>query len=194
VQERAKQTYRAIVNAAGREFAEKGFQGTTTKTVAARAGVSVGSVYRYFSDKSELLYRVARDRYAHLLDRIVFADDLRAEDLPDVARDVSETVLAYHRRLPGINQVLATRRSVDPDIDELATATDQTLIARTLEMLQRLGGRGDLTFTAFNLLNMIESSTLKHIANPMMEDHVFLDGLATAITDLIQARLNRPSE
>ncbi|MGM0558521.1 MAG: TetR/AcrR family transcriptional regulator [Myxococcota bacterium] len=191
MQERARRTYQAIVDAAGSEFAEKGFQGTTTKTVAARAAVSVGSVYRYFDGKSALLYRVAQERYASLLESIVFDDDIRMEDIPEVALGVSQTVLAYHRRLPGINQVLSTRRRVDEDIDEIATKTDQLLIERTIEMLERLGGRGNLTFTAFNLLSMIESATLKHIARPMMDDDTFLDGLSNAITDLIGARLTQ---
>lgn len=189
MQERAKRTQESIIEAAAREFAEKGFQATTTKTVAARAGVSVGSVYRYFSDKSDLLFQVATRRYARLLDQIKFAEDLRREDLASVARRSVRAVLEYHRHLSGLNEVLKTRRRVDSKIDELATHTDEVLIGRTVEMLERLGASGDLLFTAFNLLSMMQAAVLAHLAAPMLDDRRFIEGLADAVESLVRARL-----
>jgi AcrR family transcriptional regulator len=45
----------AIVNAALGLFREHGFEGTTMRAVADRAGVSVGNAYYYFSSKDELV-------------------------------------------------------------------------------------------------------------------------------------------
>jgi len=45
----------AIVNAALELFREHGFEGTTMRAVADRAGVSVGNAYYYFSSKDELV-------------------------------------------------------------------------------------------------------------------------------------------
>ena len=44
-----------IVNAALELFRERGFDGTTMRAVADRAGVSVGNAYYYFSSKDELV-------------------------------------------------------------------------------------------------------------------------------------------
>ncbi|GAA5123733.1 TetR/AcrR family transcriptional regulator [Pseudonocardia adelaidensis] len=45
----------AIVSAALELFRERGFDGTTMRAVADRAGVSVGNAYYYFSSKDELV-------------------------------------------------------------------------------------------------------------------------------------------
>ncbi|GAA0942854.1 TetR/AcrR family transcriptional regulator [Pseudonocardia zijingensis] len=45
----------AIVTAALELFREHGFEGTTMRAVAERAGVSVGNAYYYFSSKDELV-------------------------------------------------------------------------------------------------------------------------------------------
>ncbi len=45
----------AIVDAALELFRERGFEGTTMRAVAERAGVSVGNAYYYFSSKDELV-------------------------------------------------------------------------------------------------------------------------------------------
>lgn len=50
-QERAKATVNAIVEAGFFCVAEHGTDGTTTHHIADKAGVSVGSLYEYFSDK-----------------------------------------------------------------------------------------------------------------------------------------------
>jgi AcrR family transcriptional regulator len=48
-------TREAIVTAALELFREHGFEGTTMRAVADRAGVSVGNAYYYFSSKDELV-------------------------------------------------------------------------------------------------------------------------------------------
>lgn len=52
----------AILDAAEAVFGEAGFEAATTNAIAARAGVSIGSVYQYFPDKTAL-FDAAADRY-----------------------------------------------------------------------------------------------------------------------------------
>lgn len=51
-----EETRREILRAAGEAFAESGFVGATTRTVAARAGVNVATLHYHFGSK-ERLYR-----------------------------------------------------------------------------------------------------------------------------------------
>ena len=51
-------TREAILTAAGQLFTGKGYERTTIADVARTAGVAVGSVYRHFTDKADLLYAV----------------------------------------------------------------------------------------------------------------------------------------
>lgn len=45
----------ALLEAALELFAENGFHGAPTSLIAERAGVGVGTIYRYFKDKDELI-------------------------------------------------------------------------------------------------------------------------------------------
>jgi len=63
-QERARKTYEALIEAGGQLFSERGFDATQTPDIAASAGVSVGTFYRYFTDKMEIFLEVQRRQLA----------------------------------------------------------------------------------------------------------------------------------
>ncbi len=73
-QERARKTYERLVQAAQQVFGEAGFDATQTPDIAASAGVSVGTFYRYFSDKREVFLEIERrflaDAYRDVLSRL----------------------------------------------------------------------------------------------------------------------------
>lgn len=54
-QARGEQTRAAIIDAALGLFAEKGFEATTMRAIAERAGVSLGNAYYYFASKEQLI-------------------------------------------------------------------------------------------------------------------------------------------
>jgi len=55
ITEQAKQDNRAaILKAAGELFAEKGFESTTTRDIALRAGLAVGTMFNYFPSKETM--------------------------------------------------------------------------------------------------------------------------------------------
>jgi AcrR family transcriptional regulator len=47
-----------VMRAAVRLFVEKGIDGTTTKDIAAKSGVSEGALYRHFKSKEDLAYHL----------------------------------------------------------------------------------------------------------------------------------------
>jgi AcrR family transcriptional regulator len=63
-QARSKATVEAIVEATRQVFEAEGHGRTTTTRIAARAGVSVGSLYQYFPDKQALIARYFERRLA----------------------------------------------------------------------------------------------------------------------------------
>ena len=72
-----------IVSAAAAEFLAKGFEGAHLSAIAARAGLSTGNLYRYFSGKDALfLAAVPRDIAAALL-RLTRSRVRELEALPD---------------------------------------------------------------------------------------------------------------
>jgi AcrR family transcriptional regulator len=52
-QKRARDTHRRLLAAAAEVFAARGFDETQTPDIAERAGVAVGTFYRYFADKRQ---------------------------------------------------------------------------------------------------------------------------------------------
>ncbi|MEV6276323.1 TetR/AcrR family transcriptional regulator [Nocardia sp. NPDC051832] len=59
-QERAKATREHILDTAAALFGERGIANTSTNRIAAEAGVSIGTVYRYFSDRSVIVEELLR--------------------------------------------------------------------------------------------------------------------------------------
>ena len=63
---RLEQREADILQAATRLFAADGFHATSTRKIAAAAGVSEGTVFHYFSTKNALLLAILDDFYADL--------------------------------------------------------------------------------------------------------------------------------
>ncbi|MFC9896446.1 TetR/AcrR family transcriptional regulator [Nocardia sp. NPDC127579] len=59
-QERAKATREHILDTAATLFGERGIPNTSTNRIAAEAGVSIGTVYRYFSDRGVIVEELLR--------------------------------------------------------------------------------------------------------------------------------------
>lgn len=59
VQARSRETVEAILGGAARVLASHGYSGTTTNHIADAAGVSIGSLYQYFTDKDHVIAALA---------------------------------------------------------------------------------------------------------------------------------------
>ena len=69
--ERSKaETRKRLMAAARREFARKGYDGTSLRTITARAGLTTGAFYNNFRDKREI-YLVILEELSHRLHQIV---------------------------------------------------------------------------------------------------------------------------
>ncbi|MBW4681931.1 MAG: TetR/AcrR family transcriptional regulator [Microcoleus vaginatus WJT46-NPBG5] len=61
------QTRNRILQSAQRLFANKGYEGTTTRDLAADAGVAEGTLFRHFSNKKAILVEVATQGWVDIL-------------------------------------------------------------------------------------------------------------------------------
>ena len=113
--ERGASTRRALLDAALHEFAASGFDATSTRAIAARAGVRQGQLTYHFESKSAL-WRAAVD---HLFDRfdLEFGSALEPTD-DDPAAAFAADVRALVRtvsRLPELNRIMVHESTSDSD-------------------------------------------------------------------------------
>lgn len=73
-QARASTTVEVVLQAAAHILERQGLAGFTTNAIAAKAGVSIGSLYQYFPSKEAILARLTSDLLAR--DRALFAERL----------------------------------------------------------------------------------------------------------------------
>lgn len=90
-QARARATQAAIVEAAARILEQGGRGDFTTNAIAARAGVSIGSLYQYFPDKQAIVAALIREKRQELVGHIRKAM-IGADSLP-----VGEAIAALVR-------------------------------------------------------------------------------------------------
>jgi AcrR family transcriptional regulator len=62
---KSERTRRAVLDAAARLFARRGYAGTNLSDIAAEAGIKTGSLYYHFESKDELVSEVLRFGTAH---------------------------------------------------------------------------------------------------------------------------------
>jgi AcrR family transcriptional regulator len=102
-QTRSRQMVDSLLEATARTVAERGLVDTTTNHIAARAGVSVGSLYQYFSGKDALLdalaEKLSRDLAQVLNQRL--QNQLDA-DLYSVLRDLLTAVFDFYEADDGL--------------------------------------------------------------------------------------------
>jgi AcrR family transcriptional regulator len=146
-----------LLDAGRQALWERGYDATRVDDVVALAGVSHGTFYLYFDNKSELLHRLALDCAADLRALI---HDLDGYASPMPRSDLRYWViglLAAHRRNGPVLRVWLERRDPDPLMRALA---DDVLgeLAAALERRvdQRVAGALDDGFVGLALLAMLE--------------------------------------
>jgi len=144
-QQRALATWSAVLEAAAQLFDAAGYQATTTNAIAARAGVSIGSLYQYFPNKDAILLALAERHLetAALAFEATFADLQR--DRPDLAGTVTTLVratVALHRHDPGLHRLLFDQAPRTPELAGRLRALEGLLADAVATELIRLGVGG----------------------------------------------------
>lgn len=143
----------AILEAAVVVFARDGVDRATTNAIAAEAGISPGSLYQYFSDRTDILHAVVRDYLTRLAE--VYATVWPTIDATTPRREMIAALLVplaefkranatfamiyAHPNLPeslrqevdGVNQTFATR------LVDLLTTRNPNLPREDLELAAR---------------------------------------------------------
>ena len=140
--QRRKEARPAELTAAALElFVEKGFAGTRLDDVAARAGVSKGTLYLYFDSKEALFKAVIQEGIVPILEAGAGMVDSFTGSSADLLRGV---ILEWWKRigatsLAGVPKLMISEAGNFP---ELATYYNDTVIIRGRELMRRILQRG----------------------------------------------------
>ncbi|HMR77568.1 MAG TPA: TetR/AcrR family transcriptional regulator [Polyangiaceae bacterium] len=130
---------RRLLEAALELFAERGFHGTAVPLVAERAGISAGSVYRFFESKEALVNAVFRDAKTRLASAL---SDLQLDEDPKrTFDDLCARLVRFAREDPTAFHFLELQDHA-PYLDDESRALEMqvlTPIAAACAELQRRG-------------------------------------------------------
>lgn len=107
-QDRSKQRVARILDAAGEVFGEVGYDAATTEAIAARAEVSIGSLYQFFPNKSALFMALAQryhEREIALSDAL-FTEEMMRLPWPELMERAIDGFYALHKNDPVLRVIL----------------------------------------------------------------------------------------
>ena len=94
----------AVLDAAQAEFERVGFEAANLRTIAARAGVSAGTVLHHFKDKRELLHAALFHDLEATLERVL--DVKTPGPLEPKLAALTRGVFGYYQRRPALSRAL----------------------------------------------------------------------------------------
>ena len=189
-QSRSVETWNSILEAAAILLADKGYEQTTTHQIASQAGVSVGALYRYFSDKQAILEELYKQEILGLRNRLLeefSLADLVGQDVRQLVRKTMALAFRIYSERPGLRRVLGEQSRKLPVLAELRRNQEAEVHRAVQQILSTAPGvrLPDPEISAYVVSLFIES---------LIDDHVlhgrggarFEDGrVIEAATDFI---------
>ena len=134
IQQRSVATVEAILEATIQILDRSGPDALTTNLIAARAGISVGSLYQYFPDK-QAIYSALHERHVDEVRRVIerALAGRASGSLEDFARTLAEGLADVHAADPELHQLVTAlvpegpagfRAALRETFEQVVAATD----------------------------------------------------------------------
>lgn len=159
VQARSQATVDALVDAAAHILVRGGYGAFTTNRVAARAGVSIGSLYQYFPNKESLLAEL-QGRHVARIERGLegIMANAAALPVPQVIAALVEGNVAAHLVEPELHRMLSAEvPRLGPT--DATTAFEQRAFARVRALME--SRRRELAVTDLDLATFVVVRTVE---------------------------------
>ncbi|MFZ6026719.1 MAG: TetR/AcrR family transcriptional regulator [Chloroflexota bacterium] len=138
-QARSQERVKLILDTAANLFATIGYTATTTNAVAEQAGISIGSLYRYFPDKDAILHALAEDyrREEQEIFARVATEDVIYLPLPVLLDRLLDPFLEMCAARPVYAHILLGA-DVSPEIAAAARVMETQMLEKVVEILLRV--------------------------------------------------------
>ena len=171
LQQRSQATVEDILTAAAQVFEAHGYAAGTTNRIAARAGVSIGSLYQYFPNKEAVALALLERHLAEGMRRLrewVGRAVAESGGLHQALRVFVDGMIDLHADRPRLQHILLEETPLPPRVhDTLLRAEEET--ARTVAGLLRLYPevrRANLARAAHLAVQTVESLTHRFATHP----------------------------
>ena len=191
-QQRSRRSYgrAAARRAAQKEIATRGLANTTTNHVAARAGVSIGSLYQYFQDQQAIVEALLQRDVARLIEAL----DGRMQSLSEASdprvlvRAVLEAVFDAVEHSPAQRELLRNWQSLRTHPTFVALEQHVTEICRRyLTRHHREYPVDNLPVALFVGINSVQYTVAHYLSMPAPP--VARDEVITGFVDMLTAYL-----
>lgn len=193
-QERSRRSYLALIEAATELFSARGYDAVGTPEIAQRAGVAVGTFYRYFEDKHEIYLEVARRNMVQAYRATI--EGLGPERFLGRARHetIRETVavlFAHVLARPQLTRSFIEMSLRDPEVAEIRRAFETVSLQRLTLLISAIVPREivpDPEATAYILYGSA-MQTAYGLAGHVGDPPVDADRAQQALTSFIERAL-----
>jgi AcrR family transcriptional regulator len=164
-QDRSRAMVERIITAGREVLLERGYERTSTSRIAARAGISPGSLYQYFPDKEAILAEVL-DRHTEELHRRITDAFVANLDAADSVHSTIGALLDALEADAGLLRVVYEQlpRSANPQRAEFVRRIDE--LVTTALLFQYRGAPKPVDAIAWILVRTIESTTVGYVLDP----------------------------
>ncbi len=179
-QKRSQETVDAILAATARILAREGLEKATTNHIAAKAGVSVGSLYQYFPNK-ESLVRALNDRHTREILELLTRrfGEVREAPMAQAVEAIVRAMVEVHRVDPELHRVLVQATPAVGALEETRRLEEAAARMLVAFFEARAGELRPLDFelSAFLLVHTVEALThavvLEHPR--LLKDEAFIE-------------------
>jgi AcrR family transcriptional regulator len=142
-QNRSLVTKKRILEAGFNLFSQKGLHGTSSREIAAEAGVAIGSFYSYFGDKRELFIELLK---SHRVNVLKILDEYSLKTITnknqfELIQKLIKTIWASHDATQKFDQKAGILRSVDSEIDTIIKQQEEAGLNRIISILKLIENR-----------------------------------------------------
>lgn len=199
-QARSRRTRESILEAAIDCFEARGYDDTTTASIAERAGIGVGTLYGYFRDKRGILLELLDQHvraFAIVIVQQLEPDSWRGTDPRDHVRAIIDVVFHSQTMSPGIQRILWERYFKDDEFREPFDAIRGTIRDAILGFIDAVADDPasagllrelDRESAAAVVLNAVQWNATQAVMRAEPEQ---VDAAAAAVSDMVSRYLFR---
>jgi len=193
-QDRSRATVDAIMGAAAQVFAGRGYAATTTNHIAARAGVSIGSLYEYFPSKDALLVALMETHLGEgeaILERAAAEATADGDDLDRVVGRFVRAMVTLHGRNRALHRVLFEEAPLPRHVHRRLADIEVRVIA-TVEAFLRAHPRAtrrEPALAAAVVVHAVEALTHKLVVHgsPEVDAEAYVDEMVRLVTAYLRS-------